>query len=124
MSSWRATAYAPPPLGNARQTWRYEIATTASITAIAAATWRLSEERRRAADDEHAQDLLGRVGGGRDRVGAEDRQGEALRQALAGLLLVGQRTADRATTWRAAARPSGVRGTLAAGFATSWLTPV
>ena len=43
-SSWRATAYAPPPFGNARQTWRYEIATTASITAIAAATSTLSRK--------------------------------------------------------------------------------
>ena len=37
-SSWRATAYAPPPPGKALQTWRYEIATTASRIEIAMAT--------------------------------------------------------------------------------------
>ena len=36
------------------------------------------EERARAGDHEDPQDLLGGVGGGADRVGAEDRQGELL----------------------------------------------
>ena len=35
----RATTYAPPPFGYARQTWRYETETTASRIAMAIETW-------------------------------------------------------------------------------------
>ena len=51
-------------------------------------------QRGDATEDQHAQDLLGRVGRGADRVGAEDRQRLRLRQALAELLVARQRLAD------------------------------
>ena len=55
------------------------------------------EAERRAADareQEREDDLLGRVGGRRDRVRAEDRERLLLRQALADLLLVGERPSE------------------------------
>ncbi len=53
------------------------------------------------AEDEDAQDLLGRIGRRADRVRAEDRQRLLLRQPLADLVLARQRPAEqrRLRTW-------------------------
>ena len=52
------------------------------------------QQRAGAGEDEHPEDLLRRVGRRRDRVGAEDRQREALRQAFADLLVGRERAAE------------------------------
>ena len=52
-------------------------------------TWSPKASAADAAEDQDAQDLLGRVGRGADRVRAEDRQRLLLRQPLAELLLAG-----------------------------------
>ena len=52
------------------------------------------EHRARAREHQHAQDLLGRVGRGADRVRAEDGQRLALGEALADLLLGRQRASE------------------------------
>ena len=81
------------------------------------------DEGERAGDDEDPQDLLGRIGGRRDRVGAEDREREPLRQPLADLLLGGQGAADEPRLRAAEARVrAAVRGSgrLAASRPAGW----
>ena len=78
-----------------------------------------------AAEDQDAQDLLGRVGRRADRVRAEDRQRLLLGQALAELLLARERPAEEAGRGSTPqARPVAVVGALAASLAVSWPWPV
>ena len=51
-------------------------------------------ECREAGEDQDVDDLVARIGGGRDRVRAEDRERELLGEALADLLLLGERAAE------------------------------
>ena len=66
--------YAPPPLGYAWIVCRYEKTTIARSVAMSEADRRGERERRRAADDQHAQDFFGRVRDRRQRVGREHRE--------------------------------------------------
>ena len=64
------------------------------------------EERPGPGQDQDAQDLLGRVRGRRDGVGAEDRQGELLRQPLVGLFLVRQASPEQEAPHRPPCPPA------------------
>ena len=68
-------------------------------------------ERHDAAREQGDENLLRRVGGGRDRVRAEDREGELLRESLQDLLLVRQGTAEQEPAdVRPRLRQPGARG--------------
>ena len=90
----RATTYAPPPLGYARQTCRYDSATTVSRSGDRDRDLDRQEHRRGAADDQDAQDLLGRVGRRRDRVRTEDGERLLLVEALVDVGLARQRSSE------------------------------
>ena len=82
------------------------------------------QHRRRAAEDQDPQDLLGRVGRRRDRVRAEDGERLLLVEALVDLGLAGERTPeDDRRARRANARPVRVRGIEAASRATELARP-
>ena len=68
------------------------------------------EQCRGPGEDQHPQDLLGCVGRRADRVRAEDRQRLLLGQALADLLVDGERPPEQQRASRAMPRPTWVRG--------------
>ena len=73
-------------------------------------------QRPGAGEDQDAEDLLGRVGRGRDRVRAEDRERLRLRQALGDVVVDRERPTEQHARRRASVRPAFVRGADAASW--------